>query len=120
MTFFDPALFLLGQLAEHFAQMLAQALVQHLPAPLRDEPLGVSWMDSRKCQTPTASPAEPGELPVELGLERRFPGFPPSTPGKRPTNRSNHWLSSMTTATRFIGSACMTPRRHISCFAIPC
>jgi len=28
--------------------------------------LGVSWMDSRKCQTATASPAEPGELPIGL------------------------------------------------------
>ena len=37
MTFFYPALFLLGQLAEHFTQMLAQPLVQHLPAPLWDE-----------------------------------------------------------------------------------
>jgi hypothetical protein len=26
-------------------------------------------MDSRKCQTSTASPAEPGELPVALGSE---------------------------------------------------
>ena len=26
--------------------------------------LGVSWMDSRKCQTATATPAEPGELPL--------------------------------------------------------
>jgi hypothetical protein len=25
-------------------------------------------MDSRKCQTATASPAEPGELPIGLGL----------------------------------------------------
>ena len=37
MTFFDPAFFLLGQFAKHFAQMLAEALVQHLPAALRDE-----------------------------------------------------------------------------------
>src|SRR5260370_25989853 len=37
MAFFDPALFLIGQLAEHLSQMLAQALVQHLPASLGDE-----------------------------------------------------------------------------------
>jgi hypothetical protein len=44
MTFFDPTLFLLGQFAKHFAQMLPQAFVQHLPAALRDENNGrVGW-----------------------------------------------------------------------------
>jgi hypothetical protein len=33
---------------------------------LGGSPLGVSWMDSRKCQTVTATPAKPGELPVGL------------------------------------------------------
>jgi len=33
---------------------------------LGGSPLGVSWMDSRKCQTAAASPAEPGELPFGL------------------------------------------------------
>ena len=28
---------------------------------------GVSWMDSSNCQTLTASPAEPGDLPIGLG-----------------------------------------------------
>jgi hypothetical protein len=37
MPLFNPALSLLGQLLEHFAQMLPKALVQHLPAALRDE-----------------------------------------------------------------------------------
>ena len=29
-------------------------------------------MDSRNCQTPTASPAEPGGLPLTLELAGRF------------------------------------------------
>jgi hypothetical protein len=37
MPLFNPALSLLGQLLEHFAQMLPKALVQHLPVALRDE-----------------------------------------------------------------------------------
>jgi hypothetical protein len=37
VAFLDPTLFLLGQFAKHLAQMLAQALVKHLPASLRDE-----------------------------------------------------------------------------------
>jgi hypothetical protein len=31
--------------------------------------VGVSWTDSLKCQTPTAPPAGPGGLPVELEVE---------------------------------------------------
>jgi hypothetical protein len=37
MTFLDPALFLIGQFTEHLSQMVAPALVQNLPASLRDE-----------------------------------------------------------------------------------
>ena len=35
MTFFDPALPLLGQLTEHLAQMLTKTAIQHLPEALR-------------------------------------------------------------------------------------
>jgi hypothetical protein len=37
MAFLDLALSLLGQIAEHLAQMLAKCLVKHLPAALRDK-----------------------------------------------------------------------------------
>ena len=37
MPFLDPALLLLGKLAEHFAQILPQLPVQRLPPALRDE-----------------------------------------------------------------------------------
>jgi hypothetical protein len=36
MLFLNAALLLLGQLAEHLAQMLAQRFVQHFPAAVRD------------------------------------------------------------------------------------
>ncbi|MGO9339434.1 MAG: hypothetical protein ACLPY1_18200, partial [Terracidiphilus sp.] len=32
----------------------------------------VFWMDSLKCQTATASPAKPGELPFPLALRGSF------------------------------------------------
>jgi hypothetical protein len=37
MPFLNPTLLLLGQLAEHLAQILAQRSVQHLPAAFRDK-----------------------------------------------------------------------------------
>jgi hypothetical protein len=35
MTFFNPALLLLGQFPEHLAQMSAQIAIKHLPAAFR-------------------------------------------------------------------------------------
>jgi hypothetical protein len=37
MALFDAALFLFGQLTKHFAQMLPQVAVKHLPAAFGDK-----------------------------------------------------------------------------------
>ena len=86
VTFFDPAFLLQCQFAEHVPKMFPQLPVKHLPAVLGNEndviftlPLAVASSianllvclaaherrvkaldDRRKCQTATATPAEPG------------------------------------------------------------
>ena len=92
VPFLYPALLLTSQLPQYFSKVLPQLFVQHFSStlgnkyhmvfalPLRvtlgfhirpsrspsrvlgGSQVGVSLMDSRICQTSTASPAEPGEL----------------------------------------------------------
>ena len=50
-------------------------------------------MDSRKCQTVTATPAKPGELPVGLDIPSGFDtwGRSETRPERNLLAKSDHW-----------------------------